>query len=54
MAGNAKIKILDDDGQPVTASTAELADALRQASWPHWRVWLAGTEVVRLEQVFTP
>ena len=54
LSTDAKIKILDDDGQPVRASAAELAAALRQDSWPHWRIWLTGTEIVRLEQVFTP
>lgn len=54
LAADAKIRLLDDSGQLHTGTATELAASIRSETWPFYRIWSAGDQIVRLEQVFTP
>ena len=51
---DAEIRLLDDDLKLVPASRAKLNAAIAEATWPHFRFELTGTDVTQIEQVFTP
>jgi hypothetical protein len=54
LATDAKIRLLDDQGKLHSGTAAQLAASIRSASWPYYRLWLAGDQVIQVEQVFTP
>jgi hypothetical protein len=54
LAKDAKIRLLDDSGELYTGTAAQLAASIRAETWEYYRIWSAGDQIVRLEQVFTP
>jgi hypothetical protein len=54
LAPDAKIRLLDDGGKLRPGTAAQLAASIRSGTWPYYRLWSAGDQIVRLEQVFTP
>lgn len=54
LAPDAAITLLDDDARLTKAGAAQLRQAVAGEAWPHFRLWLVGTEIRRVEQVYTP
>jgi hypothetical protein len=54
LAPDAKIRLLDEDGKLRPGTPTELAASIRTGIWRYYRIWSAGGQIVRMEQIYTP
>jgi hypothetical protein len=49
-----KVRLLNDDLEPATASLTDLVEAIEDENWPNYQIAVSGGRVTQITQVFTP
>jgi hypothetical protein len=49
-----KVRLLNDNLKPATASLTDLVQAIEDESWPNFQIAVSGGRVTQITQVFTP
>lgn len=50
----SKVRLLNDDLEPVDGSLTDLVTAIEDETWPNFQIAISGGKVTRITQVFTP
>jgi hypothetical protein len=49
-----KVRLLNDNLKPASASMTDLVQAIEDEVWPHYQIAVSGSRVTQITQVFTP
>ena len=49
-----KVRLLNDDLKPASASLTDLVQAIEDEAWPNFQIATSGGRVTQIAQVFTP